>query len=151
MASKSFKIRFTKDNRKVCLAKLTDAVNQSLSDIGDYVVSNARNAVPVDTGALRDSIMKDVDIYEPSVRVGSPLDYSAYIELGTGPNYEKPPKWVINRQERGHHDTDPWWYMGDDGEWHLGWFIRAQPYLRPSIINHATDIKRIFKRNLENA
>ena len=129
---------------------LDDACERTLDEIGDAIVEHVRDYVPVDTGALRDSYMKDV-LDNRHVRVGSPLDWAAYQELGTGPNYEQPPDWVTNLVERGHHDVDPWWYLGDDGEWHQGWFVRSQPHLRPAFLNHVNEYIRIFRRNLQNA
>lgn len=140
------------DNRKKFLDKLPGACKKTLEQIGDKIVKHVKEKVPVDTGALRDSYMKDVDVYaEYLVRVGSPLAYAPFMELGTGPNYEDPPDWVTNNAQRGHQLFDPWWYMDDDGEWHLGWFVRAQPHLRPAFTDHVDEYMEIFKRNLKNA
>lgn len=156
MASvKYFKVRMTKDNRKVCEEKLKEAVMASLQDIGDAVLRHIAERVPRDTGDLLNSYLVVVhDTFDDKigkVEIGSSLEYAPYVELGTGPNYEKPPKWVTNNAERGHHLEDPWWYMGKDGEWHRGWFIHSQPHLRPAIIGHSAEYKRIFKNNLQNA
>lgn len=147
----TFSVRIDRDNTAAFRAALPKATRKALKEIGEAVVANIKDYVPVDTGALRDSYIADVDEMAQVVHVGSPLAYSSYVELGTGPNYEKPPDWVVNNEKRGYHDIDPWWYMGDDGEWHLGWFIPAQPHLRPAFLENVEEYKRIFKDNLEHA
>ena len=147
----SFSIRIDRDNTAQFKAALPGAINKTLQDIGEAIVKNVQAKVPVDTGALRDSYIVDVNEGAQTVSVGSPLEYSAYVELGTGPNYEAPPDWVKNSETRGYHDIDPWWYMGDDGEWHQGWFIRSQPHLRPAFLDHVDEYLSIFKNNLEHA
>lgn len=147
----TFSIRIERDNTAAFKAALPGAINKSLQEIGEAILDHVKDLVPVDTGALRDSYMVDVIENNKCVRVGSPLDYSAYVELGTGPFYEKPPDWVVNSMKQGYHTVDPWWYMGDDGEWHQGWFISSQPHLRPAFLNYVDEYKAIFKDNLENA
>ena len=137
------------DNRARVFRNVENACRRTLEDIGNAVVGHIRDTVPVDTGALRDSYMVDV-IDNHHMRVGSPLEYAPFVELGTGPNYEQPPGWVTNLAQPGYHSVDPWWYLGDDGEWHQGWFIRSQPHLRPAFLNHADEYMRIFRRNLRN-
>lgn len=132
------------------LRNLDRVTQRTLTEIGNAAVQHVRERVPVDTGALRDSYMSDVDVNHRYVRVGSPLNYAPYVELGTGPNYETPPDWVTNHAQRGHHAVDPWWYLGDDGEWHQGWFVHARPHLRPAFTEHIREYIDIFRRNLEN-
>ena len=146
----TFRFNVRVNNISRVLMHLDDACENTVNQIGDAIVGHVRDRVPVDTGALRDSYMKDV-VDNRHVRVGSPLAYAPFMELGTGPNYEEPPDWVRNYAQRGHHAVDPWWYLGDDGEWHLGWFVRSQPHLRPAFTDHVNEYMRIFRRNLQNA
>jgi len=146
----TFSFHIKVDNTAKVLSKLKGATRKTAEEIGDAAVKNVQKLAPVDTGALRDSYMKEV-IGDNAVRVGSPLDWAAYMELGTGPNYEQPPDWVTNNVQRGHHLTDPWWYLGDDGEWHQGWFVRSQPHLRPAFLDNVDEYIKIFKDNLKNA
>ena len=146
----TFRFNVRVNNIPRVLMHLDDACENTVNQSGDAIVGHVRDRVPVDTGALRDSYMKDV-VDNRHVRVGSPLAYSPFMELGTGPNYEEPPDWVRNYAQRGHHAVDPWWYLGDDGEWHLGWFVRSQPHLRPAFTDHVNEYIRIFRRNLQNA
>ena len=144
-------VKIAQNNKDAVLRALPGAIKNSLNEIGDAIVKHTQEKVPVDTGALRDSYKKEVNSSAQTVSVGSTLDYSPFVELGTGPNYETPPDWVTNNAKRGYHLEDPWWYMGDDGEWHMGWFVRAQPHLRPAFTNHVDEYKRIFEKELKNA
>ena len=146
----TFRFNVRVNNIPRALLHLDGACRDTLEQIGEAAAGHASDRAPVDTGALRDSYMYQV-VDDRHVRVGSPLEYAPFVELGTGPNYEQPPDWVTNLAQRGHHDTDPWWYMGDDGEWHQGWFIQAQPHLRPAFLNHVNEYIRIFRNNLRNA
>jgi len=150
MPTFTFNFQIKKNNVSQVLAHLDSACKKTVEQIGDAAVKHTKERVPVDTGALRDSYMRDV-IDSKHVRVGSPLEYAPFMELGTGPNYEQPPDWVTNLAQRGHHATDPWWYLGDDGEWHQGWFVRSQPHLRPAFLDHVNEYINIFKQNLKNA
>ena len=138
-----------KSNLKTVLFGLNKAVEDSLNEIGDAIVHHAHDLAPVDTGRLQDSYIKDVDAGKSRVRVGSPLDWAAYVELGTGPYYQTPPGWIDNFMKRGYHTTAPWWYFDDYyEEWRLGGFVRAQPHLRPAFLNYVNEYIRICKRNL---
>lgn len=147
----TFRFNVRVNNIPKVLKRLDTVCGLTVEEIGDAAVGHVKERVPIDTGALRDSYMRDI-VDNRHVRVGSPLEYAPFVELGTGPNYEDPPDWVKNYAQRGHHAVDPWWYFDeDDGEWHLGWFIRAQPHLRPAFTDHVNEYKRIFKNNLQNA
>lgn len=150
MAVKPLTFRI-KDNSNIVSRLFNIASSAALEEAGKYIANDANNRAPVgSTGELSKSYSSVVDSSGRSVKIGSPLNYAPYVELGTGPHYNKPPKWVENLAPRGHHDTDPWWYIGDDGEWHLGWFIPAQPHLRPAVTDNKDEIRDIFKKHLKN-
>ena len=138
------------NNLPLALLKLDSASEKTLEEIGEAAAGHANDKAPVDTGALSESYDYNVPDNR-HVEVGSPLEYAPYVELGTGPYYDQPPGWVQNNAQRGYHDTEPWWYMGDDGEWHLGGFVVGQPHLRPAFLSHADEYMRIYKKNLQNA
>lgn len=147
----TYRFRVVSDNRNRVLRELRNVVERTLNEIGESAARHASDNAPVDTGRLRDSYMYNVDMNTWSVHVGSPLPWSAYVELGTGPNYEQPPDWVRNIAERGHHTVDPWWYQDEyTGEWTLGWFVRSQPHLRPAFLDNVNEYIRIFRHNLQN-
>lgn len=147
MAKVSFKI--TEDNRDKVLAALKTAALNGLNAIGAAVAKHASENAVRDTGALADSMIYYGD--HESVSISSMVEYAPYVELGTGPNYQAPPAWITNSAQRGHHDTAPWWYMDDDGEWQRGWFVTARPFLRPAMEDHADEYKGLLENALKNA
>ncbi len=70
-----------KDNSADVLRAFESAVQNGLTAIGERAVFHARERVPVDTGALRDSIEFTVD--DDGVSVGSDKEYAAAVETGT--------------------------------------------------------------------
>ena len=75
------KVEIIKDDSKRVLHEVDSQTEKILADIGELIVKSAKEIVPVDTGALKESITYEVD--GNSVTVGSPLNYSVYVELGT--------------------------------------------------------------------
>lgn len=69
------------DNSAAFLDALESASKRGLTEIGESAVSHARERVPVDTGALRDSIEYAID--GDAVSVGSDKSYAAAVETGT--------------------------------------------------------------------
>lgn len=62
------------------MEKLTEEI---LIAIGYLVESQARLLATVDTGRLRQSIEKAVDLTKQQVHIGSSVEHSIYIEMGT--------------------------------------------------------------------
>ena len=143
-----------KDETPKALKLLGYGVKAALKEIGEYVAQEANNRAPVgDTGRLHQSYKYTTgneSTGEKTVAIYSELPYAPYVEFGTGPHYTKPPQWAVNYAPRGHHDQDPWWYMGEDGDWHLGWFVRARPHLIPAVNENISNIRDIVKKNLKN-
>lgn len=69
------------DNSAAVLRALESATRNGLTAIGESAVSHARERVPVDTGALRDSIEYAID--GDAVSVGSDKSYAVAVETGT--------------------------------------------------------------------
>ena len=65
------------------LAELETKYETTLNQVGDMVRDDAKSTVPVQTGALKASIRKEVKMTERAAYVGSDLYYSVYVELGT--------------------------------------------------------------------
>lgn len=99
-----------KDNSSACISEISNAVRAALGDIGEKSVGYAQEVVPVDTGALRDSLGYEASDNEVTIYAGQP--YSSYVELGT------------SRQA-------------------------AQPYLRPSVMNHTDEYKSIIANKVK--
>ena len=112
---------------------LDDAVAAALERVGSAAEGFAADLAPVDSGRLRNSITHKVD--DNSVTVGSPLEYAAYVEFGTG------------KYASGGRNT-PWVYKDDKGNWHYTHGQRAQPFLKPALQNNINTYQEIIKDEL---
>ena len=123
------------DNSAEVRAALEQAKARALEIIGGKIESYAKGLVPVDTGALRNSLTHAVD--GDTVIAGSNLPYSAYVELGTGKDYSPPPEWIENNAERGAGI--------------ISRSVKPRPYLRPAVENHIDEYKNVMENELKNA
>lgn len=112
---------------------LDDAVAAALERVGSAAEGFAADLAPVDSGRLRNSITHKVD--DNSVTIGSPLEYAAYVEFGTG------------KYASGGRNT-PWVYKDDKGNWHYTHGQRAQPFLKPALQNNIKTYQAIIKDEL---
>ena len=123
------------DNSSEVQEALERAKARALEIIGGKIESYAKGLVPVDTGALQNSITHAVD--GDTVIAGSAILYAPYVELGTGKDYRPPPEWMENNAPRG------------------AGIIKAsqhpRPYLRPAVENHTDEYKGIIENELKNA
>lgn len=69
------------DNSDACANAIEGAVRAALGDVGQKAVDYAKEAVPVRTGALRDSI--DSEVSGDTVTISAGENYAQYVELGT--------------------------------------------------------------------
>lgn len=125
------------DHSDEVLAAMQDAAARALEKCGLTAEGYAKKLAPVDTGNLRNSITHKVDPDEPSVYIGTNVEYAPYVELGTG-------KYVT-----GGRPT-PWTYQDDKGNWHMTHGQRAQPYLKPAVADHAQTYRNIIDDELKN-
>ena len=112
---------------------LDDAVAAALERVGSAAEGFAADLAPVDSGLLRQKMTHIVD--DNSVTVGSPLEYAAYVEFGTG------------KYASGGRNT-PWVYKDDNGNWHYTHGQRAQPFLKPALQNNIKTYQAIIKDEL---
>lgn len=120
------------------LQAFDEACLRALERCGLQAEGYAKDLVPVDTGALRNSISHKVDAGEPAAYVGTNQEYAAYVEFGTG-RYST---------TGGGTPKTHWAYMGDDGEWHIGKPMQPRPYLKPAVADHVGTYRNIFKDEL---
>lgn len=123
------------DNSPEFLKALELAKVRALEIIGGKIESYAKGLVPVDTGALRNSITHAVD--GDSVIAGSAILYAPYVELGTGKEYSPPPEWMEANAPRGAGIIKA--------------SQKARPYLRPAVENHLDEYKQVMENELKNA
>ena len=75
-------IQFT-DNSKEVSDNIKAALLRGLEKCGLTAERFAKKLAPYDTGNLRNSITHEVDDGEPSVYIGTNVEYAPYQELGT--------------------------------------------------------------------
>src|SRR5690242_12914846 len=79
----------TTTNLQLLAAALeSDFSKEELTRIGNRVLEIAQSLAPVKTGALKGSLKLIVN--DDSVVIGSDLDYSVYVELGTSKMQARP-------------------------------------------------------------
>ncbi len=133
------------NNADQVLAAMEQAKAKTLYEVGAYVEGAAKLLAPVGTpestgiagyqgGTLRASITHEEGA--DYTKVGSPTEYAPYVELGTGGKFEKPPDWVEITTTKGAAIIDG---------------MKAQPFLRPAVLDNADTIKQITENNYTNA
>ena len=141
-------IRFENDNTDEVIRAKEEAVRKALEMIGMKCEKYAKALCPVDTGNLRNSITHQVD--DNMVSIGSQVEYAPYVELGTGQYFTPPPEWIEHHGKKGKGIV-PWKYQDEQGNWHLGYPMRARPFIKPAVENHVNEFEGILKNELENA
>lgn len=112
--------------------KITPGVRASVEASAEYVLDQAKQLVPVDTGELRDSGTTRIADTDKSVvgTVEFTADHAGYIEYGTG--------------VRGAEGPMPGPYPYNES-----WpGMEAQPYLRPAMDSARDVIREIFASNI---
>lgn len=121
-------------NDKIMLAAIRQRVIDKLEVVGKFVEDSAKLLVPVDTGNLRGSIHHIVDEQELSVKIGTPVEYSGYIEFGTG-----------EFAENGQGRKGGWFYIDEKGNGHFTLGNKPQPFLRPALLENKETIKKMLE------
>ena len=127
-------VRFI-DNSDEILEAFHNATRAALEECGLTAERYAKKACPVDNGTLRNSITHAVDDAEPAAYIGTNVEYAAYVELGTGKYYP------------GGRPT-PWVYQDAKGHWYRTEGHKAQPYLKPAVVDHQTVYRKIIAKHL---
>ena len=119
----------------------TDKMVAAMGKACALVEKEAKFNAPKDTGALRRSISSKVEVEGKEVigTVFTPLEYSKYIEYGTG----------LFAESGGRKDV-PWHYQDDKGEWHSTNGIHPCPFMRSALLDNRNRIKNILMRGMKN-
>jgi HK97 gp10 family phage protein len=123
-----------KENIKRNISTGMDAVSKKvLDDVKDNILRQGAK----DTGQLLNSykIVQTEDGFE----IGSDLDYSLYVEFGTGVYAED-----------GKGISTPWAYKAADGTWRTTKGMRPRPHIRPAFENNAEEIEMMLAKELED-
>lgn len=102
-----------------------------------YVAENeVKDRTPVDEGLLRNSYTHDVSEDGETLVIGSPLNYSVFVELGTG---------VHATGEGGSRAKRiPWVYYSEKYGFITTWGNVAQPHLEPGVLAAAQRAAQIY-------
>lgn len=76
-------VEIRENNAQQVEQAMGSAIAKALTMIGLKAEGNAKNACPVDTGRLRNSITNAIDMDEKAVYIGTNVEYGPYVELGT--------------------------------------------------------------------
>lgn len=119
--------------------KDTGEISKDMGKACALVEAAAKRKAPKDTGDLRRSITSKVEASDDEVKgiVYTPLEYAPYVEFGTG----------LFAESGGRKDV-PWFYVDDEGNWHITSGMRPQPYMRPALNENREQIIRILKEAL---
>lgn len=123
------------NNAPEVLKDFEEACLRALERIGGQAEGYAFDLCPADTGDLRGSLTHQVDEEEKAVYIGTPKEYGIYVEMGTGMYYPG-------------GRTEPWAYKDGKGRWHFTHGQKAQPWLKPSIVDHLQTFQNIIKDEL---
>jgi HK97 gp10 family phage protein len=94
----------------------------------------------VDTGYLRSSIVKAVDKKDLTATVSTNVEYSKYIEFGTG-----------RFAEGGGGRTTPWRFFSERYGWITTSGHKPYPFMRPALNDNKKNILKIFISEEEKA
>ena len=121
------------DNSKAAKRELERAAIRGLIKASMLVESQAALLVPVDTGALRNSIGYKVNESELAAYIGTNCEYAIYVEFGSG-----------EFAENGNGRKGGWLYKTPNGEVHFTYGMPPQPYLRPAFRRNQKAIRDIL-------
>lgn len=129
------------DNSKKIKAHLNNTTLKALKEAAMVVESAAKALAPHPTGELRDKIDHEIKPQRNMsvAQIGSPTDYSVYVEFGTGEHAE-------NRNGR----KGGWGYVDEEGKKHWTYGQKPQPFLRPAFRNNKNNIEKIIGTTLKS-
>ncbi|MBH8601186.1 HK97-gp10 family putative phage morphogenesis protein [Thermoactinomyces sp. CICC 23799] len=126
-----------KSNINRIIKRLSENEERALTATGIFIRGEAQVRVPIDTGALRDSIDFIVNDGRKSVVIGTNIEYAPYVEFGTG-----------RYAQNGGGRKTPWVYKNRKGEWVWTEGQRPQPFLTPAFEDNKQKIKKLVAREL---
>jgi len=121
-----------------------NAVEAGLTAVGQLIEEDAKLLSAVDSGALQTDIKYIVDMTDNVVRIGTAIEYSPYVEFGTG-----------IYAEGGNGRKTPWFYdyKGKKGPKGRRRTVgqKPQPFLRPALDQRKGDIQGLFETAVDAA
>lgn len=129
------------DNSAKVEAEMQRLIERTLKTAGLVAEAEIKAQAPVgDTGHLRDTIASKVTGKgsETVVQVGSPLEYSTYVEFGTG-----------EFAENGAGRKGGWTYKDERGKWHKTNGMKPRKFMRNGFRNKKSQIVSILENGLK--
>ena len=147
------------DNTDEVMDEFERAMLRALEIIGGKAETYAKALTPVGTvestgvehyigGTLRNSITHAMD--GATVMIGSNVEYAPYVELGTGKEYEPPPKYMEAHGKKGK-GRDRWFYQDMNGKWHVGYPRKGVHMLQKAIEDHVQEYEEVVRKEMSNA
>lgn len=134
MASYESEIPKAKSNIRKNMSKGMEEIS---SKILEEVKSNLLRQNAKDTGDLIESYK--ITQTEDGFEIGSDLEYSTYVEFGTGV-YAEDGKGVVF----------PWAYKRADGKWFTTRGMKPRPHLRPAFENNIQEVEKVLAEELKD-
>lgn len=123
-------------------SRVTDRTYKTMVKVATEVRDDAKKLVPVDTGALRDSIAVDTqwDAHGITFHIkanarSNGVKYAEFVEFGTG---------IYN--EHGDGRKTPWKYQKRDGTWVTTRGSRPHPFIRPAFRAHMGELTQYMRK-----
>lgn len=126
------------DNSDEILSRMDSAVEAALEKVGLVAEGYAKRLCPVDTGRLRNSITHATASY-PGVGTYQDNAGNVFNDATVDGTPEKNAVYIGTNVEYA-----PYVELGTTR-------TKAQPYLKPAVVDHAAQYKKIFKDSMENA
>lgn len=121
-------------------ANIQKGMSKGMEDISTFILDEIQNNLlrqgAKDTGALINSYTAKQT--EDGLEIGSDLDYSAYVEFGTG-----------IYAEDGKGVKSPWAYKASNGKWYTTHGMQPRPHIRPAFENNVEKIERMLAEELQ--
>lgn len=137
MESNTVEVRIT-DNSDEIMSRMDRAMEVALEKIGLVAEGYAKRLCPVDTGRLRNSITHATASY-PGIGTYQDNDGNVFNDATVDGTPEKNAVYIGTNVEYA-----PYIELGTTR-------TKAQPYLKPAVVDHVAKYKRIFKDSMENA
>ncbi|EHI69652.1 HK97-gp10 family putative phage morphogenesis protein [Streptococcus ictaluri] len=112
---------------------------KGLIEAAMLVEAQAVLLVPVDSGALKESIGYKVSESELIAYVGTNVEYAIWVEFGTGEFAEK-----------GNGRKGGWIYQTPDGKTHFTYGNKPSPYLKTAFRKTKKQVQRILEKALRD-
>lgn len=123
--------------------KVRQEIIDKMAIAGDLVVGRIKAFVPVDTGRLRDSIIKEVVEYAEEIicRIGTNLFYAFYRNNGTG---------LFADNGKGRKDG---WYVpiaGSDNQFYHTFGMKGSQFMEKGFDNDTKrEVKEILRKEIK--